>query len=244
MKTLVIGDLHGLNVWKSVIEYEKPDKVVFLGDYFDSFHIKCEDQINNFLDLVALKESGLMEVVLLIGNHDVHYLPYIKDTMTAGFQTKYKFMLNGVLDKNKHHLSIAHRIGNILMTHAGIGLEFLNKNLPDWNSENLVDLLEDLFKYKPNAFLFNGSDPYGDDTCQTPLWIRPKSLMSVNKGSELHKKFVQVFGHTQVVKVDTKGHSTGKKYYNLDAMASSGEYMILDKYNLMTFNTYKNYLEK
>jgi predicted phosphodiesterase len=41
MKTLIIPDIHGKSVWKQMIEVESPDRIVFLGDYFDSFDITC-----------------------------------------------------------------------------------------------------------------------------------------------------------------------------------------------------------
>ncbi len=37
MKTIVIGDIHGRTSWKDIIEKEQTwDKVIFIGDYFDS----------------------------------------------------------------------------------------------------------------------------------------------------------------------------------------------------------------
>ena len=39
MKTLLLGDIHGRNIWKEIIKKETPDRVVFIGDYFDSFDI-------------------------------------------------------------------------------------------------------------------------------------------------------------------------------------------------------------
>ena len=52
MKTIVIGDIHGRDVWKKIVEHENADKVIFIGDYFDSFDIPSSDQINNFLDII------------------------------------------------------------------------------------------------------------------------------------------------------------------------------------------------
>ena len=39
MKTILIGDIHGRSIWKRIVADEKPDRVVFIGDYFDSFDI-------------------------------------------------------------------------------------------------------------------------------------------------------------------------------------------------------------
>ena len=39
MKTLLIADLHGLDIWKNIVAKEQPDKIIFLGDYWDSFDL-------------------------------------------------------------------------------------------------------------------------------------------------------------------------------------------------------------
>ena len=39
MKTIVIGDIHGRDVWKEIVFQEQADRVIFIGDYFDSFDI-------------------------------------------------------------------------------------------------------------------------------------------------------------------------------------------------------------
>jgi predicted phosphodiesterase len=41
MKIVAIGDIHGRDYWKQIIEQEQDaDVFVFVGDYFDSFTIK------------------------------------------------------------------------------------------------------------------------------------------------------------------------------------------------------------
>jgi predicted phosphodiesterase len=244
MKTVLIGDLHGRDAWKHIITYEKPDRVVFVGDYFDSFDIPYDKQVNNFLDLVEFKKSGNAEVIMLLGNHDYHYLPYINDTATSGYQTKYGFFLKQVLGSNETHLQMAYQFDDFLVTHAGVSVEFMDMHVKSWRHDTVAEDLNELFKYKPNVFAFNGYDPYGDDTYQTPIWIRTKSLMKANKLSDLKRNVVQIFGHTQVYrKIDEHGHSTGGRYYNIDALGSSGEYMIVDGDSFISFNSYKNYIK-
>lgn len=241
MKTVVIGDLHGLSVWKDIVDYEDPGRVVFVGDYFDSFEISYDKQIDNFLDLVEYKEKSGGEVILLIGNHDFHYLPYITDISTSGYQSKYAHLIKHTVETNQHHLQIACQFGDFLITHAGVSEEFMNSNFDKWSEDTVVEHLNDLFKYKPNKFLFNGLDPYGDDTYQTPIWIRPKSLMKANKTSELKRRYVQIVGHTQVKRIDTKGGATGGRYYFIDCLPTSGQYMIVDKDSFISFRSYKDY---
>ncbi len=80
MKTIVIGDIHGRSIWKNIIDKEKEfDKVVFVGDYFDSKIYSAQEQIDNFLNIIDFKQSIRedQEVILLIGNHDLHYFPEV-----------------------------------------------------------------------------------------------------------------------------------------------------------------------
>jgi len=48
MRTIFLGDTHGRPTWKDIITKENPDRVVFIGDYFDSFDIGGAEQIHNF----------------------------------------------------------------------------------------------------------------------------------------------------------------------------------------------------
>ncbi len=47
-KTLVLGDTHGRSNWKLAIHQEQPDRVIFIGDYFDSVEFSDVEQIDNF----------------------------------------------------------------------------------------------------------------------------------------------------------------------------------------------------
>ena len=50
-KTIVIGDIHGRDIWKSIVAQENPDRVIFIGDYFDSFNIESVTQQHNFKEI-------------------------------------------------------------------------------------------------------------------------------------------------------------------------------------------------
>lgn len=69
MKTLFLGDIHGRDIWKDIINKENPDKVIFIGDYFDSFNILWDIQLLNFLDIMEFKKNSEKEVITLLGNH-------------------------------------------------------------------------------------------------------------------------------------------------------------------------------
>jgi len=250
MKTVVIGDIHGRSVWKLIVETEKPDRVIFIGDYFDSFDIPGIEQIHNFKEIIEYKESGQCELIMLIGNHDYHYFPEIGDTGTSGYQHTLAPSIMQVIDENRNHLQMAYQMDEFLFTHAGVSSDFMNNVFDDefgWKVENIATDLNELFKYKPRTFEFGAMcnlklsyylDSTGDNIEQSPIWIRPRSLFKVNHDT-LRKQVIQVFGHTEISKIDTKGLSTGERYYLIDCLGTSGQYMIIND-NEVTFNTWKS----
>ena len=241
MKTVVLGDTHGTSFWKLITHTEQPDRVVFIGDYFDSFDIKLDEQLNNFLDIMEYKKTGKADVICLIGNHDHHYFPEIGDTGTSGYQHIGSFQIGPVLDANREHLQIAYRMDEFLFSHAGVSAKFMDSVFGSggWDVDTLVDQLNELFKHKPNTFTFGNAislkklsfmDPHGDNEEQSPIWIRVRSLVSANKNTELKKAVRQIFGHTQVKKIDLEASmkALGGKYYPIDALSTSREYLVIE----------------
>lgn len=229
MKTLILGDTHGRTNWKQAIDAH-PDagRIVFMGDYFDSFDISGVEQLHNFNEIIRFKEATDKEVVMLIGNHDHHYLD-VGETY-SGYKAAHKWDFQDALTKNMHHLQIAYSLDELLFSHAGVSPAWMDNTFGlEWNVDNLVELLNDKYKHQPTAFNFNQEsfDPYGDSPWQGPLWIRPRSLMGCNRGvGGLKKKFIQIVGHTQVKNIFDSivacNKSMGGRYYLVDAMESGG----------------------
>ena len=241
MKTLVLGDTHGRSTWKLAINQEKPDRVIFIGDYFDSFEISGIEQIDNFKQIIKYKEDNpQVEVVLLIGNHDHHYFPEVGYTGTSGYQSGIAPSIIQVVDENRHHLKMAYEFGEYLFTHAGVSPVFMDQvfGKEGWSKDYIETDLNELFKYKPRAFNFNGLESSGDNTTQTPIWIRPRSLMQANKKHEkgLKKDYIQIVGHTQMRRLDLDGSDkfTGGRYYFIDTMDTTGQYLIIEDDKLTT----------
>lgn len=234
-KTLVIGDIHGDDCWKKIIEKENHNRIIFVGDYFDSFNITTEKQINNFLDIIEYKKTSGKEVIMLVGNHDYHYF-FEEDSYTSGYQNVGKYQIKPIINETKQYLQMAYQMDNILFTHAGVTEEYLKRS--NWTEEiNIVEHLNELFKYKPLCFGFAYYIPHteycevhGDDIRQSPIWVRPKSLMKHNQ--YLKKKIIQVVGHTKQNQIDIKGKSTGGRYYFIDTLRTSGEYLIIENGNI------------
>lgn len=219
MKNLIIGDIHGVNYWKDVIEIEKADKVIFIGDYLDSFTVSVEDQVNNFLDLLEYKKSFPDKVILLLGNHDWHYSELCGTyEQYSGFNPITKMhvkrpltdvILDGIIQAS-YLLD-----DKYLLTHAGVSKTWLE--YADHKGERIDKFINDLLLTNSYLFDFSGFNPYGDDVTQGPLWIRPRSLYN-----DLFDNYIQIVGHTKVKEVsnqdnlwliDTFSERKEKAYY-------------------------------
>lgn len=70
MKTLSCGDTHGLGVADIMSEIiDQHDKIIFIGDYVDSFNIDDMSISANLFDIISLKEKYPEKIILLWGNH-------------------------------------------------------------------------------------------------------------------------------------------------------------------------------
>jgi len=240
MKTVIIGDVHGRSLWKLITNQEQDaDRIIFIGDYFDSFDISGVEQIQNFKEIIEYKKTSGKEVIMLIGNHDHHYYPEVGYTGTSGYQKGIAPSITQVIDENRQYLQMAYSFNKFLFTHAGVSPTFMDGEFGEegWVKDNVVELLNDLFKYKPKSFEFNGVDASGDNTYQTPIWIRPRSLMSVNKkhNKGLKKDYIQIVGHTAMRRINLEGSDkfTGGRYYFIDCQKTSGDYLVIQDKELI-----------
>jgi len=240
MKTVILGDTHGRDCWKQIVARESPDRVIFIGDYFDSFDNTAVEQMHNFQEIIDWKQSGQSEVIMLIGNHDYHYMRGVTQYY-SGYQSGARPAIEQLLYENKNHMQMAYGMNGFIFTHAGVSSDWLKIHGYD-NESNLIDWINDMWKYKPNVFGFAGRDPYGDSKISSPIWIRPYSLQAANRDT-LRDQFIQVVGHTTQGKIDTEGKSTGGRYYYIGTLGTSGQYMILEQISTdngeIKFNTYK-----
>lgn len=237
MKIIVIGDIHGRDTWKKIIEkISEYDKIVFMGDYFDSWDIKGSQQIVNFKEIIKFKKANTKKVELLFGNHDYHYLPTTEDRY-SGFNELFKFdigeQLVKAIDNEIVKMCYADEENKILFTHAGVSKTWLKnqnfsvkfgmseflllKTLEDWLNAKLM--------YQPNIFKFaigKNRSEYGDDVTQSPIWIRPKSLASDIAGRDISGSDIQIVGHTEVKQIEFGDH-----IINVDALRY-GEFLLYE----------------
>ena len=207
-KVLAIGDTHGRLNWKQLVSREAMmfDKLIFLGDYFDSREgINNNEQVKNFKDIVQLKRNYPEKIELLFGNHDFHYIsseayslydPKLRDKIEPLLK---ELLEEGVLKLCYHH-------NGFLFSHAGISTEWLDRWNYDYSDiDNMVDSINDMMKTEDihTHLSFGMNTPEqrwpsttGDDTTQSPIWIRPLSLSRSKLPDVTH-----VFGHTQVTEL-------------------------------------------
>lgn len=237
---IAIGDIHGRDIWKQIVnkELNQTDKIIFIGDYFDSFDIDMPTQINNFKDLLELKKSYPEKIVLLTGNHDIHYLSSMQEQY-SGYNHKFAYIIENdcilpaIQDKL---LQMCHIEDNFIFTHAGLTKTWLLLTDIIESIDSIVDLdvkLNDVFYYRPNTFRFQSSykfslsDYYGDNIWQGPLWVRPSSLIS-----DKIDKYKQVVGHTEM-----NGILKKNDVYFIDCL-SKGDYLKFNEGKCETENIF------
>lgn len=193
MKTIIIGDIHGRGIWEDIIEESKPDKIIFLGDYWDSFYETFITQKVNFMQICNLKQQDPDNVTLLLGNHDFYLRGFMGGW--SGFQTNHYQEITQMMEDNLHLFEMCTRMGPYLVSHAGVSSVWLDDHFDGWTVAAIPDLLNKAIKDDIYVYKFTGNDMYGDDPHESPVWIRPRSVISANMETELDN-ITQIVGHT------------------------------------------------
>lgn len=230
-KLIVIGDIHGRDIWKEIVK-NNPDatKFIFMGDYFDSFDVPYEEQKKNFEDIISFKKENLEKVTLLIGNHCFHYLNHMEQY--SGYQEKHcREIGNEVKGAIQNGLlQIAYQEGNFLFTHAGVTKTWYRNHYSesmDKLGHKVDTIINTLFMYHPKNFKFTPSNPLdntGDSITQSPIWVRPRALES-----DALEGFTQVVGHTHQKNIKfTKSVDMKSGLIFLDTFDHCKEYLSIE----------------
>lgn len=197
MKIQVIGDLHGNPTWKELVDLNRFDKIVFIGDYFDSNRFSRADCYKNLKEVIEFKKANLDKVELLVGNHDNHYLFYNTAVFSlvkaSGFSATFAWKLKRIFNANIKYFKAAVRYGNYLISHAGVTNFHFNSDLKSrmLKDESIDELLNRLWMER-NPIIFKISkERGGSDNCSSIFWA-DKSELKKDPLSGYH----QVVGHT------------------------------------------------
>lgn len=193
MKTISIGDLHGLNLWKE-IDPEKYDKIIFIGDYVDSFKVSDDDILNNLKDIIEFKKKYMDKVELLLGNHDLQYM-FIENLDIhgcSGYRPSMSTSLHNIFKDNKDLFNVAFQYNDTVWTHAGIHYGWYKYRFKDYYGDTIAEKLNNAFRnyYLP---LFDiGRRRGGRYDIGGPFWCDQLELM----GSPM-RDIDQIVGHTR-----------------------------------------------
>jgi len=224
MKIIVIGDIHAKTIWKQIVakELDNSDKIIFIGDYFDDYNgTNAQHQINNFKQIVDFKKLYPEKFILLFGNHDFQYLKGIDDRY-SGYQSGAAISIQEAIHKDLEYLQMCYLYDNVIFSHAGVTNTWCkNNNIKTIRSDIRFDeQINELFVYKPSSFKFISGKNFsytGDDICQTPIWVRPTSLVR-----DCMEGFIQVVGHTQQREINKY-----QNIYLIDAL-NVGQYLSIN----------------
>ena len=117
---IVIGDVHGRTSWRKIVERHTGCRFVFLGDYCDPYEkMPGEAVLDNLMEIIRFKQAHPDEVVLLLGNHDVHYIDY-GAPLCSRINLELAWQLREIFTEHADCFQCAHSERGILFTHAGV----------------------------------------------------------------------------------------------------------------------------
>lgn len=189
-KDLIIPDIH--HKWRCadrIIGLEEPDRIWFLGDYFDDFNDSLEDVEETCEWLVEVSRKS--QVHLLLGNHDIYYLCDHRDYRGAGYSPEKHFVVRKYLPESfvRDHCRLYARVTGYLLSHAGFSGKWLSQYSVPLLERHLSDPFEKLLKHNLHPLLDVGEDRGGSNQVGGVTWCDWRSFKPV-------PGLPQVVGHT------------------------------------------------
>ncbi len=227
MKHVIIGDLHGRDNWQG-IHVRKYDKVVFLGDYADSFTLFDLAILDNLKKIVRLKKRHPEKVVLLLGNRDVQYMHWPRH-LIGGFRPTMQRDLTALFNNNRQLFQMACQYKDYIFTTAGITNSWYGEflRLPSLGQlreagDNIADLINKVESTTLRYLLYATSIYRGGYSNGPFLWADLKET-----SADMLHNYHQVVGHTQVDAPQTIS-SAGRSVTYIDVPAQQTYFHELD----------------
>ena len=194
--TVVIGDVHGLDWWKEIVERHSGCRVVFLGDYLDPWErMPGEALLRNLEEIVELKRRRPREVVLLLGNHDTHY--FCEEAPIASrFDMDIAEEASRLFVENYDLFQNAYQSGNRLFTHAGVSQEWFAQDFRGDLSRPVADQLNHPEEWQVEALFRSGEARGGEPGALGGIFWADRGELT----DPLHG-FTQFVGHNRVPRV-------------------------------------------
>ncbi len=242
MKILVIPDVHSRRFWKRPFERYKNrvDKVVFLGDYCDPYEdegieYEWEDTLRNLSEIIEVKKKYPDKVILLLGNHDMHYrsVQFEEKSRSTRYDAihanKLHSMFNG---DNRKLFQLAYVVDNadkkVIFTHAGITDFWFEKcdfGIDENLEENLNNLEESAEGIGKLAVIGRERTGFWGAKTGSMIWCDVGEYAAYGG---IGGNTFQIFGHTRLIP---------------GAIASKGDFACVDSKTVFVLND-KNKLRR
>ena len=202
---IVIGDVHGSASWKQIVDRYPGCMFVFLGDYCDPYHPLSDEQVlENFRQIIKFKREHYDEVILLLGNHDVHYYR-MNSPLGSRFSLNLMMEIEELLLDNIDCFQCAFSCDNMLFTHAGVSLpwfeELFHGNVNEDIAEQLIARSDD------DSLLCCGTLRGGTHAHGGIFWADKEELHC------MPPHMIQIVGHTRVPEITYRKEGDSVVYF-------------------------------
>lgn len=215
-KVVAIGDVHGRTLWKDIVAKEADaDRIVFIGDFFDSFNIPGAEQLENFVDILKFKDEHPEKVVLIWGNHDFHYSQFCGHDRYSGYNDAIAPYFKDMMNILHPQMKIAHIEDGVLYSHAGVTNTWL------FNHGLTVNTIHEA-PMESLRYQREDTSGYGNHKAQSPIWVRPEALIP-----DANQDYIQVAGHTRQENISYYEGEHPTRLILIDCHDSVPEYLVV-----------------
>ena len=211
--TIAIGDIHGSTYWKEVVNESPGCRYVFLGDYLDPYeYISSKKMIDNLKEIIHLKNEQPDNVILLLGNHDMHYITadIIQSTRFDFFIAERVSML---FRSNIQLFMYAFQEDNCIFTHAGISEKWFFDDFKGEIDKNIAEQLNNPHPEQIPALYRLGAFRGGNKNAVGGIfWADICELKVPLQG------FTQIVGHNRVKNIHERTHNNGGRIIFCDCL--------------------------
>lgn len=219
---VAIGDIHGLDYWKDIVKKHTDCRIVFLGDYLDPYqYIPRKALFRNLYEIVELKRERPDDVVLLFGNHDLHY--FSSDARIASrFDWQISEKASHFFLENFHLFQYAYQEDKRIFTHAGISHAWFEKDFQGDLSQPIAEQLNHPSDRQVAALCRVGQLRGGKPGALGGIF-----WADINELTDPLHGFTQIVGHNRVKEVTERTGEHDNKIVFCDCLRE-GNYLYIE----------------
>lgn len=223
--TIAIGDIHGLNTWIDIVKNNPDYRIIFLGDYLDPYHyVSRSSLIKNLNAIIELKKSRPEDVILLLGNHDMHYLtPDIP--LGTRYDTYIAEKASQTFLDNIDLFQYAYQEEEKIFVHAGISHDWF---IDDFKGNLNADIAEQL--NHPTTEQITSLYRVGGLRGGYPSDKGGIFWADIDELTDPLHGYTQIVGHNRVRKITERSGDYQNKIIFCDSLFN-GEYLMIKELN-------------